>query len=321
MLYLSFKFSEPLFLMNLTLESLRILDEIDRRGSFAAAAAALDRVPSALTYTVRKLEDDLDVLLFDRRGHRAQLTSAGEELLAQGRHLLQAAEALEQRVKRTAAGWEAELRIVVDSVIPFQRLLPLLEDFGREQPGTRLRLSSEVLSGVWEALLTDRADLAIGAAYDGPETMRMSSDFRTRLLGGIDWVFAVAPTHPLAGEPEPLPAERIQRHRAVAAGDTGRMLPGITAGLLTGQDTLTVPSLDAKLAAQLAGLGCGHLPRMLAAPYLASGALVEKRTVESKPAGAAHLAWRSGARGKALKWFLAKLSEPDVKHRLLETAS
>ena len=121
--------------MNLTLESLRILDEIDRRGSFAAAAAALDRVPSALTYTVRKLEDDLDVLLFDRRGHRAQLTSAGEELLSQGRHLLQAAEALEQRVKRTAAGWEAELRIVVDSVIPFQRLLPLLDDFGRGTAG------------------------------------------------------------------------------------------------------------------------------------------------------------------------------------------
>ena len=129
--------------MNLTLESLRILDEIDRRASSAAAAAALDRVPSALTYTVRKLEDDLDVLLFDRRGHRAQLTSAGEELLSQGRHLLQAAEALEQRVKRTAAGWEAELRIVVDSVIPFQRLLPLLDEFGREPATATRRVHAE----------------------------------------------------------------------------------------------------------------------------------------------------------------------------------
>jgi DNA-binding transcriptional LysR family regulator len=307
--------------MNLTLESLRILDEIDRRGSFAAAASALDRVPSALTYTVRKLEEDLDVLLFDRRGHRARLTSAGEELLTQGRHLLQAAEALEQRVKRTAAGWEAELRIVVDSVIPFERMLPLLAAFDREQPGTRLRLSSEVLSGVWEALLTDRADLAIGAAYDGPDAMRMSSDFRTRLLGSIDWVFAVAPSHPLATVPDPLPAHLIQRHRAVVVGDTGRMLPGVTAGLLSGQDTLTVPSLQAKLAAQLAGLGCGHLPRVLAAPYVASGQLVEKQTVEAKPAGAAHLAWRSSGRGKSLKWFLSRLSEPDARQQLLGTPS
>jgi DNA-binding transcriptional LysR family regulator len=316
-----FKFPELLSDMNLTLESLRILDEIDRRGSFAAAASALDRVPSALTYTVRKLEEDLDVLLFDRRGHRARLTSAGEELLTQGRHLLQAAEALEQRVRRTAAGWEAELRIVVDSVIPFERMLPLLAAFDREQPGTRLRLSSEVLSGVWEALLTDRADLAIGAAYGGPDAMRMSSDFRTRLLGSIDWVFAVAPSHPLASAPDPLPAHLIQRHRAVVAGDTGRMLPGVTAGLLSGQDTLTVPSLQAKLAAQLAGLGCGHLPHMLAAPYIASGQLVEKQTVEAKPAGAAHVAWRSSGRGKSLKWFLARLAEADVRQQLLGTSS
>ena len=90
--------------MNLTLESLLILDMIDRKGSFAAAAVALDRVPSALTYSVRKLEDDLDVLLFDRRGHRAQLTPAGLQLLQEGRHLLLAANDLEQRVKRTATG-------------------------------------------------------------------------------------------------------------------------------------------------------------------------------------------------------------------------
>ncbi len=320
-LYQSFKISEYHFLMNLTLEALRILDEIDRRGSFAAAAAALDRVPSALTYTVRKLEEDLDVLLFDRGGHRAKLTSAGEELLSQGRNLLQAAEALERRVRRTAAGWEAELRIVVDSVIPFERLLPLIAAFDREQPGTRLRISSEVLSGVWEALLTDRADMAIGAAYDGPDAMRMSSDFRTRVLGGIEWVFAVAPSHPLAAVAGPLPAELISRHRAIAAGDTGRMLPGMTAGLLSGQETLTVPSLPAKLAAQLAGLGCGHLPRLLAAPYIASGLLVEKQTVEAKPAGAAHLAWRGSARGKSLKWFLARLSDDDVKRQLLETTA
>jgi DNA-binding transcriptional LysR family regulator len=73
--------------MNLTLEALRIVDAIERHGSYAAAAVALDRVPSALSYSMRKLEEDLDVLLFDRRGHRAKLTPAGLELLTEGRHL------------------------------------------------------------------------------------------------------------------------------------------------------------------------------------------------------------------------------------------
>ena len=42
----------------LSLDALAVLDAIDRRGSFAAAAVELDRVPSAITYTVRRLEED-----------------------------------------------------------------------------------------------------------------------------------------------------------------------------------------------------------------------------------------------------------------------
>ena len=77
--------------MSLTLEAISVVDAIARRGSFAAAAAELGKVPSALTYTVRRIEEELDVLLFDRRGRRARLTPAGEELLAQGLLLLRAA--------------------------------------------------------------------------------------------------------------------------------------------------------------------------------------------------------------------------------------
>lgn len=306
--------------MHLSLEALQILDTIDRKGSFAAAAAALDRVPSALTYTIRRLEDSLDLLLFDRRGHRAKLTPAGRELLDEGRHLLRAAQELECRVKRAATGIEVELRVVVDAIIPFAHLLPLIAAFDAQQTGTRLRIATEVLSGVWEALLTGRADLVIGGATDGPELLRMSGGYRMRRLGEVEWVFAVAPSHPLAAAPEPLAAATIAQHRAVAVGDTGRALPQVTSGLLSGQDTLTVPSLDAKLQAQLAGLGCGHLPRFLARPHLSSGALIEKRTEEAKPVGAIQTAWHSGGQGKSLRWFLDRLADPAIQKMLLGEA-
>jgi DNA-binding transcriptional LysR family regulator len=296
--------------MNLTLEALRILDTIDRQGSFAAAAVALDRVPSALTYTVRKLEDDLDVLLFDRRGHRARLTEAGIELLTEGRHLLQAAQELEQRVKRTATGWEVELRIVVDSMIPFETMIPLITQFGKEDSGTRLRFAEEVMTGAWESLLHGRADLILGAGGECPEEILMSSEFTVRSLGLVDWILAVAPAHPLALTSEPIPAAELQLHRAVAVADSSRSMAARTVGLLTGQETLTVPSVRAKLLAQVAGLGCGYLPRAVAAPYLAAGTLIEKQTTASKPAGHCQLAWRTAARGKSLGWFLEKLSEP-----------
>lgn len=94
--------------MKPSLEALQVLDAIGRRGSFAGAAAGL-HVPAALTYRIRKLEQDLDVLLFDRRGHRAVLTAPGRQLLVEGRALLRAADALGCRVRRMATGWEVAL--------------------------------------------------------------------------------------------------------------------------------------------------------------------------------------------------------------------
>lgn len=303
--------------MNLTLEALQILDTIDRKGSFAAAALALDRVPSALTYSVRKLEDDLDVLLFDRRGHRAKLTPAGLELLTEGRHLLLAADDLEQRVKRTATGRETELRIVVNSIIPFANMLPLIAAFDREAGATRLRFTPGVLSGTWEELMAGRADLVIGATLDGPEIVRTSGRFQTRPLGVVEWAFVVAPDHPLAQTPEPLAPELVRQYRAVAVGDSSRSHPGITMGLLAGQDTLTVPGVADKLAAQLAGLGCGHLPLFWAAPYIASGALIVKQTIMSKPHENFLIAWPKAEQGKSLKWFLHQLAQAEVQQALL----
>ena len=112
--------------MRITLEALQILDAIDTRGSFAAAAESLHRVPSALTHAIRKLEDDLAVTLYVRDGRRAVLTPAGRTLLDEGRHLLRAAGELECRVKRVATGWENELRIALDAVIDPRDFLPLV---------------------------------------------------------------------------------------------------------------------------------------------------------------------------------------------------
>lgn len=290
----------------LTLDALQLIDAIARRGSFAGAADELGRVPSAVTYAVRRLEDDLDVLLFDRRGYRARLTPAGEELLREGRHLLAAADELAQRVRRVASGWEQELTLALDNLIPFARLVPLLDEFMRIAP-TQVKISDEVLGGTWDALMSGRADLAIGAIQEGPEPSRLGAGYRAEPLGTVSFVFAVAPSHPLAAVGSPLPAGELRKHRQVVVADTSQRMAPRAAGLLGLADVLTVPTLAAKIDAQKAGLGCGFLPAHLVRDALARGELIVKTTDQERGDSTMHMAWRNDARGKAVAWWLERL--------------
>jgi DNA-binding transcriptional LysR family regulator len=298
--------------MKLSLDALVLLDTIDRRGSFAGAAAELHRVPSAVSYQVHKLEQDLEVAVFDRRGHRAALTLAGRELLDAGRLLLRAAGELEHRVRRVATGWETELAIAVDALVPIERLWPLVAEFyvhcrDHAAAHTRLRLSREVLGGAWDALADRRADLVVGGTGDPPP----GGGYRIRPLAEVATVFAVAPSHPLADATEPVPESVIAGHRAVVAGDSSRSLPRRTLGLLEGQDTLTVPDLATKVAAQVAGLGCGFLPMHYAAPELAAGRLVAKAIDVPRAPLRMVAAWRAPKPGKALAWWIDAVSRAD----------
>jgi DNA-binding transcriptional LysR family regulator len=298
--------------INLSLESLEVLDAIVRKGSFAAAAESLFRVPSAITYTVRKLEQDLGVALFNRSGHRAELTAAGAELLHEGRHLLNAANELENRVKRIASGIETDLTIAVNDIVNIAALYPLLEKFYAQDFGTRIKIIREVYGGSWDALITGRADISIGAPGDGPP----GGGYLSKSIGTLEFHYAVAIDHPLAILAEPLQNIDIMRYRAISAADSSRNLAPRTSGILGGQDVLTVPDMQAKLQAQIAGLGVGYLPRKMAEQHAASGELVIKLVAEPKPEASFALAWRSKG-GKAQQWLLKNLQLLPLEDMLL----
>ncbi|OIR00069.1 HTH-type transcriptional activator AllS [mine drainage metagenome] len=288
----------------LSLESLEVLDAIARKGSFAAAAESLFRVPSAITYTVRKLEEDLGIALFNRSGHRAELTDAGAELLREGRILLSAASELESRVKRVANGIETELTIAISDLFNITVLYPILKAFYAQNFGTRIKLITEVYGGSWDALISGRADISIGAPGDGPS----GGGYMTKPIGALEFHYAVAADHPLATLPEPIQNADILRYRAISAADSSRNLAPRTSGILTGQDVLTVPTMQAKLQAHIAGLGVGYLPKKLAEKHVATGELVIKIVAEPKPEGISYLAWCSKG-GKAQQWLLKELEQ------------
>lgn len=294
--------------MNLSFEVLQVLDAIDRTGTFASAAEKLHKVPSSLSYLVQKLELDLGVKLFDRSGRRAIPTHAGRVVVEEGRRLLEAAEDLECKARRIQHGWEAELHVAIDGIIPFDFLWDHVAAFYELKLDTRLHLSKEVLGGSWDALLTRRADLVVGAAGDPPPIPNLIA----KPIGSLRHVFVVAPDHPLASVPGPLTLDTVARHRAVAIGDTSRKLAPRTIALAANQEVMTVPTLEAKLAAQIRGLAAGTIPECLAAEPLSRGELVQKEVVGMRDVTHFYLAWRGDETGKALCWWVDQLDRPDL---------
>lgn len=300
-------------MLRLSLEALQIIDAIARRGSFSGAGKELFRVPSTISYTVAKLEEELGVQVFERQGPKVTLTVAGQELLKEGRFLLKAASDLECRVRRVASGWETEISLGMDSMLAPIALQDDITAFYEVTDQTRLRIMRESLSGTWEALLDRRVDLLIGAAGDGPS----GGGYMAEPMGKISFVFVVAPSHPLAAVSHPLGKDDLGKYRAIAVSDSARQLPVRTIGLLFGQETLAVPDMRTKYEFQLAGLGFGFLPEPYARPAIAAGLLVEKEVDERKPDETFYLAWRTGEEGAALKWWIERMRQNPSIERLL----
>ena len=300
----------------LTPDALSMLQTIAASGSFAAAARAQGLVPSALTYRVRLIEDALDVLLFDRSSRQARLTVAGAELLREGARLLEEIDAVANRVKRVATGWEPQLTIAIDGIIAKATVLELCDSFFALGSPTRIRLRDETLSGTLVALTSGQADLALGVAESTTH-----SGIHGRPLGEVAFVYAVAPHHPLASAPEPLKDELVRQHRAVAVADSIARGTGMTFGLLGGQDVFTVATMKDKLDAQLRGLGGGFVPEGMARAYIEAGRLVVRAMERPQRTMRVNYAWRSIAKseqGRALTWWLSQLESPTTRAALLE---
>jgi DNA-binding transcriptional LysR family regulator len=299
-------------MFRISLDALLIMDAIDRFGSFAAAGNELYKVPSTISYTVSKLEQDLGVQLFERLGPKVAITKAGSELLKEGRHLLKAATDLEHRVRRVATGWETELTIGLDSIFSSSALIEDVMEFCQVADLTRLKLYEDALSGTWESLLDRRADLLVAAVGEGPS----GGGYSTHQIGSMPFVFVVSPKHPLASINKPLAKADLSPYLAIAVSDSVRKLQPRTVGLLFGQNTLNVPNMRAKYAYQLAGVGFGFLPEPITRAAINSGTLIVKEVEEPRIPEPLYLAWRTGEEGKALSWWIEKMKDPKLLERL-----
>jgi len=247
-----------------TLDQWRALQTVVDCGGYAQAAEHLHRSQSSVSHAVTRLQQQLGVRLLRVEGRKAQLTEVGRILLQQARQLLDDALRLESQARQLEQGWEAELRLVVDTAFPTALLMQALQQFMPLGRGTRVQLEEMVLSGVDEALQAGEADIAIGA--------QIPQGFLGDPLLQVKFIAVAHPAHPLHALDQSLNLVDLRRETQVVARDSGTAHKR-DAGWLGAEQRWTVSGLETALTAVCHGLGFAWLPDHLIAPALADGRL------------------------------------------------
>ena len=173
----------------ITLDQWQALLAVVDEGGYAAAAQALGKSQSAVSYAVQKIESELGVRAFTLEGRRARLTEIGNLLYRQAKALVEEAGRLEKTAIRFGRGWEPLVRVTADGLFPHQYVLAALVELAGESPLTRVEFQVTVLSGSEEALLRRLADIVISG--------RVPPGFTGDHLLRVRFVAVAAVDHPL----------------------------------------------------------------------------------------------------------------------------
>jgi DNA-binding transcriptional LysR family regulator len=287
----------------ISIEVLETLDAIDRRGSFAKAAEELNKATSAISYAVQKLEEQLDISLFQRLGRRSVLTPAGRLILAEGRDILQTTRRLVDKAKEVATGWEPRISIGLESLYSFPDFFNVINDFLKAFPTIEIDISECVLNGGWEALEQGRVDLLVGS----PGPVPSQKGYRSVAIGRVELVPVIAAKHVLASHALAKKLDKKQnidtvmgQLRRIVIHDTSFNGIARSEGLSSDGQMFYVQNMDQKTHAILAGIGIGNLPKQRIQGYLDKGVLLPL-DIEQQDNAESFLAWKISNKGKGLR--------------------
>jgi len=291
----------------LTLDQFLVFVTIVAEGSFAAAARRLNRAQSAITYAIRKLEEQSGVALFDRSAYRPTLTEAGRVLLPRAQRILDDVGAFRLQAATVAQGLEAELSLVTEAFIP-DFFPAVLRDFKTAFPQVQLRITVDAFQTAEAALQEGWADLALMTAV-----IEMPASIERAQCDEVELVACAAPDHPLARVKGPLSAEQLSDHLQLIltsrAESQDRRDYGVHA-----VPRWRITDINLRHALLLAGVGWCSMPRSMVAADLKAGRLVELKPrrwegSDRMPRLPIVIAYRRDkALGPAARWLVERLA-------------
>ncbi|UWQ29129.1 LysR family transcriptional regulator [Leisingera sp. M523] len=250
-------------------DQLIALEAIVSTGTFRGAAERLNKSQSAISHTIRLLEEELELELFSRAAYRPALTPAGEIFYREASRVLRQMQGLKTTAARLRAREEPELNIAVSATMDLDPLLPALAETGRRHPATHLRLRMEMMGGPIARLMEGKADIALASLEGVP-----LDDVEAEPVTEVTIRPVASPGLNLPVGSRAFSASEMQSYVQVVAAGTGGAAHEQSRDLLPGGLKWTVSDLAAKKKVILAGLGWGGLPDHMTEEERLSGALL-----------------------------------------------
>ena len=150
----------------MTLDQIKMFVTVANLGSVAAAAQSLCKTQSAISISLKRLQEELNLELLHREQYRLTLTQAGHKLLRHCEFLLKQQLNIETIAQHLASGLEAKIHIVYETICHSDLIFSAVTEVQKSYPLTELYLSAENNLGAIKSLIDGRSDMAISPWMD-----------------------------------------------------------------------------------------------------------------------------------------------------------
>ncbi|EJB9902435.1 LysR family transcriptional regulator [Escherichia coli] len=255
-----------------TEENLLAFTTAARFGSFSKAAEELGLTTSAISYTIKRMETGLDVVLFTRSTRSIELTESGRYFFRKATDLLNDFYAIKRSIDTISQGIEARVRICINQLLYTPKhTARLLQVLKKQFPTCQITVTTEVYNGVWDAIINNQAN--------------------------------IAPDHPLAFVPEPIAESQLRLYPNIMVEDTAHTINKKVGWLLHGQESILVPDFNTKCQCQILGEGIGFLPDYMVREAMAQSLLVTRQIHNPRQDSRMLLATQHSATGQVTQWI------------------
>lgn len=238
----------------MTFDQVLVFHKILETGSFKSAAAELHRTQPAISLSIKKLEEEMEVSLFDRSGYRPQLTSHGKAFYERSVKVLQGMSELEGLSQSFKQKEEPEIFVELDGISPLPKLLRLFKNFSDRHPNTKLNLSMGILSEAEKKILERKAQIGITHFISDKNSLEIVPITSVKMIPVME--------HSLFVSRKVKYQSDLKDIDQIVIGEKSSS-KGSSFGLLDGGKKWRINDSYFKQDIILAGLGWGHLPEHL----------------------------------------------------------